>query len=91
MAENKLTLPHSLVLEERKKLTVSGVSDVDNFDEEEIDAYTDLGELIIRGEGLKISHLNTETGELSVEGNISSLSYAGDQPKQTGFFSRLLK
>ena len=91
MVEDKLTFPHSLVLEERKKLTVSGVSDVDNFDEEEIDAYTDIGELIIRGDSLKISHLNTETGELSVEGNISSLSYAGDQPKQSGFLSRLLK
>ena len=91
MAEEKLTFPHSLSLEERKILTVSGVSDVDSFDEEMIVAFTDLGELTIKGSDLRISQLNTDLGELNVEGHISALIYSGDQPKSSGFFAKLFK
>ena len=90
MAEEK-TFPHSVVLEERKDLRVSGVTDVDSFDEETVVAYTSLGELIITGADLHISRLDIETGDLSVEGNITSLSYISDQSKHKGLFSRLLK
>mgnify|MGYP003556610399 CR=1 FL=1 len=44
-----LSMPHNLVLEDRKLLTVSGVADVDSFDEETVIVFTDLGELTIRG------------------------------------------
>lgn len=91
VAEDKLIFPHSLSLEERKKLTVSGVSDVDNFDEEIITAYTSLGELTIKGNDLHISKLDTKTGELSVDGNISELIYSTDHPKARGFFGKLMK
>lgn len=90
MAEEKM-LPHSIVLEERKDLRVSGVTDVDSFDEETVVAYTSLGELVITGSELHISRLDVETGDLSVEGNIVSLTYTSHQTKQTGFFSKLLK
>ena len=55
MADNKdrLILPHSLVLKDRANLTVTGVTDVDSFDETAIVAYTDIGELTIRGTELK--------------------------------------
>ena len=72
MAEEKKTvkLPHSVILENRKSLTATGVSNVDSFDEQAIVAYTDLGELTIKGKGLNISRLNIETGELNVTGDI---------------------
>lgn len=44
-------MPHHLVLEDRRALTVSGVSDVDSFDELTVIIYTDLGELTVKGEG----------------------------------------
>ncbi|MDD6022481.1 MAG: sporulation protein YabP [Acutalibacteraceae bacterium] len=91
MAEEKLTFPHSLVLEERKNLSVSGVSDVDSFDEDMIIAFTDLGELTIKGSGLHISQLNTQLGELNVEGNVTALIYSTDQPRAAGFLGKLFR
>ncbi len=82
---------HNLTLEARKKLTASGVSNVDSFDEQTIVAYTDLGELTIRGQGLKINNLNVETGELVVEGEVHSLIYTQNQPKSAGLLSKLFR
>ena len=82
--------PHSLILENRKTLTATGVSNVDSFDEQTIVAYTDLGELVIRGSQLKINKLNIETGELTLNGTITSMSYSENRPVG-GFFSRLFK
>ncbi len=93
MAESKekLIIPHNLTLKDRKYLTVSGVTDVDSFDEIAIVAYTDIGELTIKGEELHINKLNTETGELTVEGRISSLSYLDEAPKSVSFFSKVFR
>ena len=67
MADEKKStkMPHSIIMENRKLLTATGVSDVDSFDEQSVTAYTDLGELSIRGNGLHISKLNVETGTYS--------------------------
>lgn len=86
-----MTFPHSLVLEERKSLAVSGVSDVDSFDEEMIIALTDLGELTIKGSELHISNLNTDLGELNVEGHVTALVYSTDGPRASGFFGKLFR
>ncbi len=83
-------VPHSLIVENRRTLTATGVSNVDSFDEQTIVAYTDLGELIIRGSQLKINKLNIETGELTLMGDIISLTYSDNKPVG-GFFSRLFK
>jgi len=93
MADNKdrLILPHSIVLKDRAKLTVTGVTDVDSFDETAIVAYTDMGELTIRGTELKINNLSTESGDLSVEGSISALSYTDNLPKNSSFFGKLFR
>ena len=93
MAEEKLgvKMPHNLIMEDRKRLSVSGVSDVDSFDERTIVVYTDMGELTVRGEDLHINSLSVESGDLQLEGTISSLSYADEQPRSTGFFSRVFR
>lgn len=91
MAEQKATNnPHSLVLENRKSLTATGVSNVDSFDEQAVVAYTDLGELVIRGAGLHIDRLNMDTGELTLSGEIVSMTYSDNRPAG-GFISRLFK
>lgn len=82
---------HNLMLENRTKLHLTGVTDVDSFDETTIVAYTELGELNIGGIGLHINKLNTDEGELIVEGKINSLIYLENQPGNTGFFSRLFR
>ena len=92
MEEKKgLQMPHQLILEDRHALTVSGVSDVDSFDEMTVVVYTDMGELTVNGEGLHINRLNVETGELTLEGSIESLTYAEVHSRSGGFFGRLFK
>ena len=91
MADEKKVsaMPHNLVLEDRRLLTVSGVSDVDSFDEETVIVFTDSGELTVRGSNLHINRLSVEMGELTVEGKISALIYSEDTTKSGGFFSRV--
>ncbi len=82
--------PHSLILENRATLTATGVSNVESFDEQTVVASTDLGDLIVRGEKLHIDRLNLETGELTLDGGISSVSYS-EVRSAGGFFGRLFK
>ena len=93
MAEERKNgmMPHNIVLEDRRILTVSGVSDVDSFDEETVVVFTDMGELTIRGSDLHINRLSVEIGELTVEGKISALIYSQDAAPKGGFFSRVFR
>jgi sporulation protein YabP len=93
MNEDKklLSVPNNIIMEDRRILSVSGVSDVDSFDEETVTVYTDLGLLTIRGNSLHINRLSVETGELSVEGEINSLTYTDAQPKGASFFSKVFR
>ena len=92
MQETKtMKTPHNLILEGRRKLSLSGISDVDSFDDQTVVVYTDLGELCIRGHDLHIDRLSIETGELNVEGEVDSLSYSNQQKSGGGLFSRLFK
>lgn len=86
----KQTQPHALSLSDRKRLTVSGVNDVESFDEESLTLYTAAGLLTVKGGGLKIEKLSTDGGELSVEGRIDSLEYSDAPSTRRGFLSRLL-
>ena len=87
MPENTI---HDLIVESRKKVTMTGINDVESFDEETIIAQSCCGEISIRGSGLKISRLSVESGDMVVEGEINSLSYA--EAKTTGsFFSRVFR
>lgn len=85
------SMPHSLILKDRKELTVTGVTDVDSFDENSIVAYTDYGELTIGGNNLHINTLNTDTGELSIDGEVSSMLYLDNRPKAEGFLRKVFR
>lgn len=81
--------PHRIELEGREKLLITGVDDVDRFDENEITVRTSAGTLVVTGENLHIGKLSLDGGELHVDGSIESLAYE-DAPRGGGFFSRLL-
>lgn len=66
---------HRLELEGRERLTVSGVEDVERFDETMIVMTTSAGTLVVAGQELHIGRLSLEGGELHVDGRIDSLSY----------------
>ena len=74
----------SLNLEDRKKLTLSGVVEVMSFDEEKIDLTTKLGNLTIKGEELKMNKLDVQNGDVIIIGNISYMVYNGKVSKKNG-------
>lgn len=82
---------HSVILEDRKQLSLSGVSDVSSFDEQSVVLATELGELTIKGSDLHIDRFSLETGELNLDGVIDSLVYAENRQSEGGFFSRLFR
>ncbi len=78
---------HTLMLDSRSKLSLSGAEDVSGFNEETVCIKTSCGSLIIKGERLHIDKLNLETGEVSIDGKINALQYIGSD----GSRSRLSK
>ena len=66
----------NLILENRGKLSISGVLDVLSFDDQVVIVETELGLLTVKGENLRINKLSIETSEVIVEGDISSLTYS---------------
>ena len=80
--------PHSLILEGRERLSISGVEDVESFDEKSIVAQTTRGTLVIHGSALHIGRLSLETGDLAIDGSVDSLEYLAGDPGG-GFWRRL--
>lgn len=70
------TTIQNLILENREKLSISGVLDVLSFDDQVVMVETELGLLTIKGENLKINKLSIDTSEVIVEGDINSLGYS---------------
>ena len=82
-------LPHRLELVSREHLLVSGVEDVERFDETGIVMSTTAGILVITGEDLHIGKLSLEGGELSVDGRVDSISYEEQPRASQGLLGRL--
>ncbi len=80
---------HRLTLEGREKLTVSGVEDVERFDEGCIIMSTCAGTLIVTGTDLHIGKLSLDGGELLVDGHIEGINYEEPAQPRRGMFSRL--
>ncbi len=80
---------HRLELVGRERLTVSGVEDVERFDENGIVMSTSAGVLVVTGEDLHIGKLSLDGGELHVDGRIDSVAYEEGSREQGGFLRRL--
>lgn len=94
MAEEKKISKHSVIMEQRENISITGVIDVISFDEEAIVSETEMGVLILKGLNLHVNRLNLEKGELDVDGEIFSLTYeeSGSYGKVGGsFFSKIFK
>ncbi len=83
---------HNAIMEDRSKLMLTGVTDVENFDENKVYLYTQLGELVIRGKQLHVNEISLESGELTVEGEINALIYGDkDRTKKLGLLGKLFR
>lgn len=66
----------NLLLENREKLTISGVLDVLSFDDQIVILETELGLLTVKGENLRINKLSLDTADVIVDGEIYNLGYS---------------
>ena len=81
MQDKTVKQNQNIILENRKSLSISGITDVDSFDEKEISLYTQLGELTIQGRELHIDSMSVETGDMTITGDIWAMIY-GDRDKK---------
>lgn len=82
---------HTLTLTDRSTATITGVEDVDCFNEQIVVLRTPLGSLTLSGENLNISQLSLGEGRLIVEGEISAIEYSHVRKHGGGFLGRLLR
>ncbi|WP_408008884.1 sporulation protein YabP [Pseudalkalibacillus sp. A8] len=84
---------HDIKMRGRKSLDITGVKQVESFDNEEFLLETSMGFLAVRGYNLKMKNLNLEQGLVSIEGKVFDLVYLDQQQgdKAKGFFSKLFK
>ncbi len=87
-----LVMPHNIIMEDRKKLSVSGVQDVDCFDETLVVLFTNMGKLIVSGKNLHVNSFDVLQGDFSMEGEIDTLEYSLENRKRgMNFFSKLFR
>ena len=82
---------NNIIIENRIKTSISGVTDVVSFSETEIILDTTSGGLILQGENFRISKLNVEIGDLIVDGKLNSFAYAVAKGPKEGLFTRMFK
>lgn len=88
MAQEQLQLPHKLTLNERKALTMQGVTEVVSFDDTAVILRTSLGTLVVQGRDLQLKTLSLDGGQVAVDGSISALIY--EEPRaERGWIRRL--
>ncbi len=86
------TKKHCITIENREKITISAVEDVESFDEEKVIVETALGTMTVKGCDFKIHKLNVEDGQLVIEGTIDEIGYSDVREKTSGgFFSRMFQ
>lgn len=86
MAEEHL--PHKLSLNERRQLTMTGVTEVVSFEDSAVVLQTSLGTLIVQGRELQLKTLSLEGGQVAVDGTVSALVY--EEPRTSGGWKRRL-
>ena len=80
--------PYGLTLDRREKAVLTGVTDVERFDENEVVLQTHGGRLTLTGTGLHVASLQLEEGRLLVDGTIDGVQYGGGMPRRRGGFLR---
>ncbi|WP_096203241.1 sporulation protein YabP [Bacillus sp. FJAT-45350] len=93
MGRERQTKEHDITLRNRKTLDITGVKQVESFDNEEFLLETEMGFLSVRGRNLHMKNLNVELGNVSIEGKVYDLIYLDDNQneKSKGLFGKLFK
>ena len=84
-------MSHGFTLTGRSHGEISGVNEVDCFNEQVVVLSTSMGTMTISGSNLNISHLNQQEGRLIIDGEFDAVEYSGRKDGKTGFFARLMR
>lgn len=87
--EEKRTNEHNMRMENREKLSLSGVVDVESFDEDSMIIETTMGTVMLSGSGMHILKYNVDGGELVIEGGIDAFEYTDAGNSKKGLFAKL--
>ena len=87
----ELSREHTVTLADRKRLSLTGVDDVDCFNEQIVVLRTPLGTLTVAGAGLNVSRLSLEDGRVEIDGEVDALEYSGGKKKSGGWLGRLFR
>lgn len=80
---------HNVVLEDCRRITATGVSEVMSFDEQQVVMDTDHGVLTVEGSGLHVEKLSLDIGELAIAGTVTGLYYARRRQSRGSLWSKL--
>lgn len=90
--ENKMIKEHKIYIDNRGKIDISGVNAIYTFNDEQVSLSTVMGNLLIRGKDLKVNKLNVDSGDVSIVGQINSLSYTSkDEGKNENLLKKLFR
>lgn len=87
--EKALELPHKVTLDSRNRLNMTGIKEVESFDEGMVVLHTTRGTLVVRGAGLHLQLLSLDGGQVHVDGTVDSLTYEDTGSQSGGFLARL--
>ena len=88
--EENINYAHKVFIDERKSLSISGVKEVKEFDDETVILISVQGKMTVKGENLHIIKFNTESGDILVEGKIHALVYMSQEGK-SGIISKIFR
>ena len=88
MGEERFELPHKLTLNERRQLTMNGVTEVISFDDTSVVLRTNMGVLTVHGKELQLKNLSLDGGQVAVDGSVAALIYE-EAPASGGWLRRL--
>lgn len=84
---------HQVIIKGRQSIDITGVKEIDSFDNEEFLLQTNMGYLVIRGQQLQLKNLNVTNGQVEIKGRVDDLTYVDEGQAETakGFFSKLFR
>ncbi len=82
---------HSIVMDNRTNIVVTGITEVSSYDSTTIVAVCDCGELVIQGKLLHIGNFDRVQGRMTVDGTVDAIQYINARKKSDSLLSRLLK
>ena len=82
---------HSVHIDNRMRINITGVMDVESFNEQDVILLTEAGPMNVAGSNLHLSKLNLEDGQICIEGEILALDYEPPETERRGLFGRVLR